>query len=50
MSETKQMPRFIEDADFDACVEDYISDEEKTAEKPVPLEMRMKFLWATPGG
>ncbi|MCH96277.1 hypothetical protein A2U01_0017261 [Trifolium medium] len=33
----------IQDADFDPRLDDYVSDEEKRAEKPIPLEARIKF-------
>ncbi|MCI44719.1 hypothetical protein A2U01_0065958, partial [Trifolium medium] len=41
---------FVEDANFDARSKDYIPDEEKTVEKPLPLEIIMKFHRHTPYG
>jgi hypothetical protein len=42
ISEAEQKPKPVEDADFDACSEDYISREEKNAYKPLPLKTRRR--------
>ncbi|MCI15489.1 hypothetical protein A2U01_0036627 [Trifolium medium] len=44
----KQKSMHVENDDFDPRLEDYISDEEKVVEKPLPLEIRMKFSRPTP--
>jgi hypothetical protein len=42
ISGAEQKPKPVEDADFDAFSEDYISREEKNAYKPLPLKTRRK--------
>ncbi|MCI53301.1 hypothetical protein A2U01_0074547, partial [Trifolium medium] len=40
----------VQDADFDPCLDEYVSDEEKKAEKPLHLEARIKFERPKPDG